>query len=337
MRILLSRGLVSAVLAFVLSCSIPPASPGAESEPVRLAFSGFGIGTVITWIAREQKLFEMHGVKVEDIYLDGPDAAGVQALLGVDFFMDSGNVVAPISAMAAGADIVILAAHMSRENYQFGVAPDISEIRQLKGKKIGVSGLGRKSDLIARTVLRRAGLDPGTDVKVLPVGLSPQRAAALYQNYVQGTPLIPAIAAEARRLGLKIIDIGEVRLVTDLLMTTRARIAKDPELIEKLLQGYLSAIHFFLTNREESMRIMGEQVTLTEGASLPAMYQNFAAQLDAIPVAEGEAIQALIDAAAVSDERAKGLAQERLFDYGFLENLKKRGFVERLYSEKVSL
>lgn len=336
MRTVLSRGLVSALLAFVLSCSIPQ-SAGAESQPVRLAFSGFGIGTVITWIAREQKLFEMHGVKVEDIYLDGADAAGVQALLGVDFFIDSGNVVAPFSAVAAGADIVVLAAHTSKENYQFGVAPDIFEIRHLKGKKIGVSGLGRKSDLIARTVLRRAGLDPGTDVEVLPVGFSPQRAAALYQNYVQGAPLIPAVAAEARRLGLNIIDIGEVRLVTDLLMTTRSRVESDPELIEKLLQGYLSAIHFFLTNREESMRIMGKQVALTEGASLPAMYQNFAAQLDAIPVAEGEAIQALVDAAAVSDDRAKRLPKEKLFDYRFLENLKKRGFVDQLYSEKVSL
>lgn len=336
MRIVLTRGLVAALLAFVLLYPVSR-SPGAESRPVRVAFSGFGIGTILTWIAREKKLFQTHGLEVEEVYLDGPDAAGVEALLGVDFFIDSGNVLAPFAAMARGADIVVLAAHTSKEHYQFGVAPDIFDIRELKGKKVGVSGLGRKSDLIARVVLRRAGLDPTKDVEVLPIGLSPQRAAALYQNYVQGTPLIPAVAAEARRIGLNVIDIGEVTLVTDLFMTTRSHVEKAPALIDKLLQGYLSAIQFFLTHREESMGIMAKHVTLTEGASLPGMYQTFAAQLEPVPVADSEAIQALIDAASVSDEGAKTLTAEKLIEYRFLESLKSRGFVEQLYSEKVSL
>jgi ABC-type nitrate/sulfonate/bicarbonate transport system substrate-binding protein len=336
MRTVLAKGLLSAIVALVVVSPIPR-SFGAESKPVRLAFSGFGIGTVITWIASEKKLFETYGLHVEDLYLEGPDAAGVQALLGVDFFISSGNAVAPVAAMASGADVVVLAAHTSKENYLFGVAPDIANIRQLKGKRIGVSGVGRKSDLIARVVLRRAGLDPIKDVEVLPIGLSPQRAAAVYQNYVQGAPLIPAVAKEARRIGLKIIDIGEVRLVTDLFMTTRSRVKKDPEVINKLLQGYLSAIQFFLANREESMRIMGEHVTLTDGTSLPGVYQNFAAQLDPVPLAGSEAIQALIDAVSVSNESAKKLTERDLFEPSFLEKLKSSGFVKRLYSEKVSL
>jgi len=336
MQTRLSERAVAAILALALLCSVSGAL-AAESKRIRVAFAGFGVGTVITWIASDKKLFARYGLEVEDIYLEGPDSGGVQALIGVDFFMGSGDVLAPFSAITSGADLVFLAAHTSKENYQFGVASNIAAIRELKGKKIGVSALGRKSDLIARVILRRAGLDPLKDVEIVPIGFSPQRAAALYRNQVQGAPLIPAVAAEAQRVGLTVLDIGEVRLVTDLLMTTRSRVAQDPDAIVKLLKGYLAAIQFFLTNQEESMRIIGQHVSLTEGASLPRIYHGFAAQLDRVPLPNDEAVQALIDAASVADARAKDLTKQELFEPQFLDDLNKSGFVEGLFAEKVSL
>ena len=336
MRTVLSKRTVGILLALFLLCAYSNGS-ATESKRIRLAFAGFGIGTIITWIASEKKLFAPFGLEVDELYLEVANAGGVQALLGVDFFLSSGEVLAPFEAIANGAELVFLAAHTSKENYQFGVASNISDIQQLKGKKVGVSGLGRKSDLIARVVLRRAGLDPLKDVEIVPVGFSPQRAAALYQNRVQGAPLVPAVAAEAKRIGLKVLNIGEVQLVTDLLMTTRKRSEENPDVIQKLLKGYLSAIHFFLTNREESIRIMGQHVDLTNGPSLPAMYQSLAAQLDPVPLPTHEAIRALIDAAAVADKRAEKLTQQKLLEPRFLEDLKKSGFVDGLYSEKVSL
>lgn len=336
MRTVFSKRTVGLLLALLLFSSTAEVI-AAESKRIRLAFAGFGIGTVITWIASEKKLFAPFGLNVDELYLEGPSAGGVQALFGVDFFMASGEVLTPVSAITGGAELVVLAAHTSKEHYQFGVASNITAIQELKGKKVGVSGLGRKSDLIARVVLRRAGLDPLTDVEIVPVGFSPQRAAALYRDQVQGAPLIPAVAMEAKRIGLKILNIGEVQLVTDLLMTTRARFEHEPDVIRKLLKGYLTAIHFFLTNREESIRIMEQHVDLTNGVSLTNMYQSLAAQLDPVPLPSDEAIQALIDAASVADVRAQKLTKEKLLEPQFLEDLKKSGFVAGLYSEKVSL
>ena len=48
-------------------------------------------------------------------------------------------------------------------------------------------------------------------------------------------------------------------------------------------------------------------------------------------------MQALIDAASVADKRAKELTEQKLLERRFLDELKKNGFVKRLYSEKVSL
>ena len=327
--------LAAAVLALFTFVSV---SSGAEARaPVRVAFAGFGVGTVVTWIAGDKDLFAKYGLDVEAVYLDGAAAGGVRSLLGTDIFVTSRDVLPPLEAVSDGADLVFVGGHVSTENYRFGVASYVDHLAQLKGKKVGVSNLGRKSDLIARVVLRRAGLDPVEDVEMVPIGYSPQRAAAIYRNVVQGAPLVPQVAAEAQRVGIKVLDVGEVNLVTDLLVTTRTFAERNPGLLRRFLMAYLNGIQYFLTERADSMRIMKEHVTLAEGASLAGTYRSLAHRLDPLPLLQAEAVQALIDAVSVTDSRARQLSPHPLLALEVLKRLDRAGFVKGLYSEKIEL
>ena len=327
--------LAAAVLAVFTFISVSPASEA--KAPVRLAFAGFGVGTVVTWIARDTDLFAKYGLDIDDVYLDGAAAGGVQSLLGTDIFVTSQDVLPPLEAASSGADLVFFGGHVSVENYRFGVASYVDHLAQLKGKKVGVSSLGRKSDLIARVVLRRAGLDPVKDVEMVPIGFSPQRAAAIYRNIVQGAPLVAQVAAEAQRVGIKVLDVGEVNLVTDLLVTTRTFAKRNPNVLRRFLMAYLNGIQYFLTERAGSMRIMKKYVTLAGGVSLAAAYGSLAHRLDPMPRPQAEAVQALIDAVSVTDPRARLLNPHQLLDLEFLRRLEKAGFVKGLYSEKIKL
>src|SRR2546430_16513597 len=113
------------------------------------------------------------------------------------------------------------------------VASSISSVKELRGKKVGVSALGAKSDLIARVMLRRAGLDPAKDVEMVAAGLAPARALALSKNLVQGVPLSQDVASEAQKLGIKVIEMKSVPVVTDLLITTRSFIKRDEETVRR--------------------------------------------------------------------------------------------------------
>lgn len=334
MRSVIKQFLVLCLVGFSWNSAL-----GADATPtkLRVAYSGVGAGTVMIWIAKDAKLFAKYGLEVEEFYIDSPARGGVQSLIGADLFLSSGNVLVSLQAVANGADLVFLGAHGTRENYKFGMASNISEIGELKGKKIGVSGLGGKSDLIARIALRRAGLDPVRDVEMVSIGYSPQRAAALSRNLIQACPLIAPIAFEMKRLGMNVIDLGEIRIVNELLMTTRVFATRQPTALKRFFKAYLSAIHHFLTQRTDSQRIMQEHVTLTEGASLAEMYQTLAAHLEPVPLPNGEAIQALIDATIAMDQKAKTLKASEIFDLRFLDDLQKIGFVETLYSEKIKL
>ena len=88
-------------------------------------------------------------------------------------------------------------------------------------------------------------MDPGRDVELVAAGLAPARALALQKNLVQGVPLNQQVAAEAQKLGIKVIDMKSVPVMTDLLITTRNFIKGEEETVRRFMRGYAAAIQFF--------------------------------------------------------------------------------------------
>jgi ABC-type nitrate/sulfonate/bicarbonate transport system substrate-binding protein len=218
-----------------------------------------------------------------------------------------------------------------------GVNTSIAALKDLKGKKVGVSALGARSDLIARVMLRRAGLDPAKDVEMVAAGLAPARTLALSKNLVQGVPLSQDIAAQAQKLGIKVIDMKSVPVVTDLLITTRSFIKREETTVRRFMQGYAAAIQFFVSKREDSLNILKKYFPGNQGLSVDAMYEAFSAQLRPLPELNNEAIQALVDVGAAVDQRTKNLKPADIIEPRFFDELKNSQFLKDLYSEKVSL
>jgi NitT/TauT family transport system substrate-binding protein len=314
-------------------------SAGAATGPkkVRLAYSGWGIGTAVAYVGIDGRIFKQYEVEIDEIFIQDALSGGVQSLIGVDIVLGFGNPLAILQPILKGADIVFLGANVSMEPSAMGLSSGISQIKDLKGKKIGVSALGERSDLIARVILRRAGLDPSKDVQIVAAGLSPNRIIALSQNQIQGAPLNPQTISGARELGLKVLEVKEVPFIDSLLMTTRSFIQKDQEAVRRFVKGYVAATHYFLTHRNESIAIIKKYFGGSNLSTVEAMYDSFAAQLKPLPIPNGEALQAAIDAVSVADQRAKTLKPTELFDPRFLDELKSSGFLKDLYAEKVSL
>jgi NitT/TauT family transport system substrate-binding protein len=62
--------------------------------------------------------------------------------------------------------------------------PEIRSVENLKGKKLGISGIGGGPDSQLREFLKKHGLDGGRDVVVLPVGSGTGRFFALQAGSV---------------------------------------------------------------------------------------------------------------------------------------------------------
>ncbi len=314
---------------------IAAAADAADLKKVRLAYVGWEVGAAISYVGIDGGIFKQNGIEVEEVFIRDLLSGGVHSLTGADFMVGFGNPLAIIQPVLAGSDVISICSHVNVQPYGMAVTPEIGTIAQLKGKRIGVSELGGRSDLIARVILRRAGLDPVKDVQVVAAGLAPNRLLALSKDLIQGAPLNQEFAAEARRLGVKVVDVNEIPTITALVMTTRSLIKRDEDTVRRFVKGYVEAIHFYLTRRAESLAIIKKYFSGSSPAALETMYEAFAAQLKPLPLPDREATQALIDSVSVVDPKSQFLKPGDLYDSHFLEDLKSNGFMEKLYAEKI--
>ncbi len=325
-------------LALITLAFIPSHTWAADdAKKIRLAYAGWEIGTAVAYVGVDSGLFKKNGLDIEEIPIRDNLSAGVQSLIGVDVLIGFGNPLAVLQPVAGGADVTLVGSHVSFDQYGMAVASSISSVKELRGKKVGVSALGAKSDLIARVILRRAGLDPAKDVEMVAAGLSPARALAISKNLLQGAPLSEDVAAEAKKLGIKILDVKAVPAVTDLILTTRSFAKREEETVRRFMRGYVAAIHHFVSNRDNSLAILKKYFPSSQGMTVDAMYDSFAAQLRPLPELNNEAIQALVDVGAAVDQRTKSLKPGDITEPRFLEELKGSKFLKDLYTEKVSL
>ena len=327
--------LIVAFLSVTIMGGLSFAADGAKK--LRLAYAGWELGTAVAYVGVDSGLFKKYDIDIEEIPIRDNMSAGIQALLGVDLLIGSGSPLAILQPMANGADLAVIGSHVRLDQYGMGVAPSIGAVKDLKGKKVAVSALGARSDLIARVILRRAGLDPVRDVEMVAAGLAPARALAISKNLVQGAPLSEEVAAEAKKLGIKTLEVKAVPVVTDLLVTTRSFIKRDEETLRRFMKGYAAAINHLVTRREESLAIIKKYFPDTQAGSVEAMYDSFSSQLRPLPELNPESLQALVDVGAVIDKRTGSIKPSDVIEPRFLEELKNSKFLKDLYVEKVSL
>jgi ABC-type nitrate/sulfonate/bicarbonate transport system substrate-binding protein len=191
--------------------------------------------------------------------------------------------------------------------------------------------------LIARVILRRAGLDPAKDIELVAAGLAPNRALAISKNLIQGAPLREDLAAEAKKMGIKVLDVKTVPVITDLLMTTRSFIKREEDSVRRFMTAYADAIHFFVSRRDDSLAILKKYFPTNQGMTVDAMYDAFAALLRPLPELNNEAVQAMVDVGATLDKRAKPLKPTDLTEPRFIDELKGSKYLKDLYAEKISL
>ena len=81
--------------------------------------------------------------------------------------------------------------------------PEIGSIRDLKGKKLAVSGFGGASHQRMLVILRGAGLDPQNDVNIISVGDAGLRMDQLRLGVIDATVLTAPHCFVAERAGFK--------------------------------------------------------------------------------------------------------------------------------------
>ena len=204
-------GKLSAVL-FAWAAFLTLAGMALAQERIRIAWAGASPANSAIWVIQEKKLLQKQGVEPEIISISASPTV-LQALLAGEIDVTATSVATLVTSRLAGADTVMILGIVRTFVDHIITAQSITSVEQLKGKVGGVNRIGSTSDTGLRFALRRLGLDPDRDTKIITAGGNPERFAALSKGVIQFTIIPEPFVREALKLGFRdFFDIGSLKI-----------------------------------------------------------------------------------------------------------------------------
>jgi len=201
-----SKLIVLATLSGLLvGCGQKSNSASATSNKIRVGYIGITCEAPI-FSALEKGFFKEEGLEVEMVKCDWANYKDVLALGGYD--ITHHLVMYFLKPIEQGLDVKFTAGiHMGCLRVQAGTKTNIHSVQDLRGKRIGVPGMGTPPFIFANRVLGANGIDASKDItwRVFPAG---ELGLALDKSEVDAV-------ADSEPIGSLLLAQDKVRNIAD--------------------------------------------------------------------------------------------------------------------------
>jgi len=187
-----------------------------------------------------------------------------------------------------------------------------------------------------RLALAKTGVNY-KDIKAITVGGAPARLAAVMQGQTDFTVVTDGETIQAEKVGLRVvIDMAKLNVPFQFncTVTTRSKIRENPGEVRRVVRSMAESIHFFKTRKDESVKIMQKYTRGLPRDILEGAHAANSALLveDTYPTIEG--LKQTLAVQALTDARAGKFKADEMVELRFVDEMKKSGFVEKLYGRK---
>ena len=315
-----------------LGCSWFIPAP-AEAKDIPIIYSAVTASESVVWVAHEIGLFQKHGLNTQIVYVSSGSRAMSALIAGETPILFSAASPA-VSAALGGARVKIIMGLLNVFPYYLVSVKGITQVEQLRGKKIGISRFGSSGHAAAVYALRRFNLEPGRDVALLQIGGGAERIAALQANAVQGTLLTSPQELLAKKLGAHVLaDLAQLGIpfVHSAVVTRDEVIAQQPELLNNFARAVVEGLHFIKTKPRETLKIFQKYFRTDDMEALRDSYDEYARQLQRVPYTETKALQTVLQTLGEAQPAALKAKPEQFIDHSTLQKIERSGFLEKLY------
>ena len=304
----------------------------AQEMSLRAVYNAVSGVMAPIWVGQEGGLFTKHGVNVDLKYLAATTA--VQGMVGggeeVGLVGNQG-----IDAKLEGADLIYVASGLPTFVFQVYGRPEIKSMADLKGKVVAVTQPAASTDYAMRIVLKRNGLEPDKDVKILYA----QDIAAVFTSVSNGNASAGIMSAptslKAKAAGLKpILNITELRipfLFTGMLSSPKIMREKN-EALTRFLRGYIEAMAVIRRDKETTMKSMGKFLKTNDREVLESVYEDYKDVFPQVPLMTAAEVKAVLDVA--KSPRAKQMKPEEFFDNSLVQKIQAAGFIDAVNGKR---
>ncbi len=241
--------LAPVILLVCLVLAVPQNGGGQTLQTVNMGIPSKSFQMVIYPLAQEKGYMHEEGIDLKVIYIS--PVTSIQAMLGGDVQFTGAGSSALVSIARANAPLKVVASTNDRVLQWLLTRPNISDPKELKGKRIATTGVASIATFMLKQILAKHGLDAGKDVIYLDPGTNNQLPALL-----AGTVDAAVLSVEARYVGLdkgmrEMFFFGnEVKNSWGTLGTTDKLIKENPKLVSAYVRATIKALRYLRQDKE---------------------------------------------------------------------------------------
>lgn len=326
--------MIKVICAFAIAVATAGLAPSAMAqEKLRLAWAGFSPTNSPIWVIEDRKLLQKQGVTPEIIAINASPTV-LQALLANEIDAASISVTTLTNSRLAGADTVMIVGVVPTFVDHIVSLSNITAVEQLKGKTAGVNRLGSTSDLGLRLALRKLGVDPDKDVKIIPTGGTAERFAALSKGVTQFTIIPEPFLTQAERLGFRnLYNITDLKIPFwwNVILSRESIVKAKRPLLLKLTRAMVEAIHIIKSEKEYAKGLFKKNLGVADPEGLERAYKDYANVFPEVPYPTPDGVKTMLDDMAPKSPKAATADPKTYVGMSLVQEIEKSGFIKQLY------
>jgi ABC-type nitrate/sulfonate/bicarbonate transport system substrate-binding protein len=240
---------------FFLSTIIPGLGFAQEARTkIRISYPTASICCIALFAAQQWKIFQENGLEVESIQMRSQAANA--ALVSGDIHYVAG--VGPSSVVATLRGLPSKAVWFASDRliYSLMARPEIQSLKELRGKKIGVTGFGGTAEVALRIALEAVG-ENSKDFVIVPLA-GAQYITALEAGTIDAAQLNPPLVYYAKKKGFReLLDMGPyVKMPLGGITASQASIQSRAPELKRVLRSLQLAKRMSLQAKERTVDLM---------------------------------------------------------------------------------
>jgi ABC-type nitrate/sulfonate/bicarbonate transport system substrate-binding protein len=329
----MTPAMVRIVASLLVIAFVGWVGPAAAQERIRIGWAGVSPANSPIWVVQENRYLKQQGLDAQVISLSASPIA-IQAMLAGELDVIVTSVTTLASARLAGADIVMILGMVPTFVDHIITQPNITGFDQLKGKLGGVNRIGSTSDLGLRLALRRKGIDPEKDVKIITAGDNPSRLAAVSKGVIQFGIMPEPFVREAEKIGLKdFFSIASLKIPFwwNAVLVRESTLRSKRPLLLKFARAMAEAVHYIKTEKENTKAIFSKNLKLNDPEGLERAYKDYNGIFpeNLMPTVDG--VKTMLDDLAPHNPKAASANPKNFVDTSLVDELEASGFFKQLY------
>lgn len=304
--------IASGLRVFVVFAALLGLIVQGEGRVVNLAVPASSVSQVPFYVSQERGYYKEEGLEVNLIVMSAPVAN--LALIGqnVEF---STVPTAALSAALRGAPLRVIFNAFYRPLVWLYSKPELRAVKDLKGKRVGVAGIGSGPDHLLRELLRQNGLEPGRDVTILGLGVQSNLFTALSTGGIDASVFVIPWSSKAGDAGfyelVSFVNQDIVQFQGSIVLREEL-MRSDPSVVEKFLRATVKGFLYARAIRNGTILVLARNLKVEEKAAAK--------------------IYDLAKSALTEDGTVSEVTQKKALDFiGKVQGLKEPGPVERFF------